>query len=738
MKIFLLPALLFLALLPKGEVYALQGNPDSLRAVIQSSDASPDLLPAYIELGELTMNAREYDEFRELMDQAMGIASDSGRDLDRFSVLYLMSEYYLNRELPDSALVMLAEAEALDIGPADRLKVYNFQGGALLRKGQPRAAITVFEMAEAMADSLGEKDRLAAVRMNMGTVYSDMGDYSKALELFYHGLQFSEEYGHRDYEATVLNNIGHLFHRMGRHEEALEYLYAAEVVSLEINHRINLRRIHTNYANVYANIGEYDRAQSYYDKLLAEAERNQDLVMMIRTRYNLGSLANRRGNVEEAEEILMQVYSEARESGVAVGMKHALILLGEISREKGDVDRAIDRLSEAYELADMMGVYSAMERTSADLYRIYKQQGEFENALNWLERHNDILDKNRTEEAAQLRAEYETLFDIRSKEQEAELLRGREREVQASLQAQQTSIYFTAGAGVVLLIVVLILSWSNRRVNQTLAKLQKANGELEQASRTIKIKNEELQKLNGVKDKLFTVIAHDLRSPLVSLQSMVYLMKDHDLTPSEKDEVLSSLDKNIQDNLSMMDNLLGWARAQMKGLQVSYRTFQISDALNAVMQQLKHQAELKGLNLETRIPADLSVRADYDMLKLVVRNLLANAIKFSETGGEIRVRVVEKDRVAEVRVEDDGVGIQKKDQSKIFNPENFTTHGTANESGSGLGLNLSKEFVEKMGGKIWFESEAGAGTTFFFTVPLASTSPNAINPVEKAEKETDS
>ncbi len=737
MKIFLLPALLFLALMPKGEVYAFQGNPDSLRAVIQSSDASPDLLPAYIELGELTMNAREYDEFRELMDQAMVIASDSDRDLDRFSVLYLMSEYYLIRELPDSALVKLAEAESLDIGTAERLKVYNFQGSALLRKGQPRAAITVFEMAEAMADSLGEKDRLAAIRMNMGTVYSDMGDYPKALELFYHGLQFSEEHGHRDYEATVLNNIGNLFQRMGRHEEALEYLHAAEVVSREINHRINLRRIHTNYANVYADIGEYERAQSYYDQLLAEAERNQDLVMMIRTRFNLGSLANRRGNVEEAEEILMQVYSEARESGVAVGMKHALILLGEISSEKGDADRAIDRLSEAYELADMMGVYSAMERTSADLYRIYKQQGEFESALNWLERHNEILDKNRTEEAAQLRAEYETLFDIRSKEQEAELLRGREREVQASLQAQQTSIYFTAGAGVVLLIVVLILSWSNRRVNQTLAKLQKANGELEQASRTIKIKNKELQKLNGVKDKLFTVIAHDLRSPLVSLQSMVYLMKDHDLTQSEKDEVLSSLDKNIQDNLSMMDNLLGWARAQMKGLQVSYRTFQISDALNAVMQQLKHQAELKELSLVTRVPSDLSVRADYDMLKLVVRNLLANAIKFSDTGGEVRVRVIEKDRLAEVRVEDDGVGIQKKDQAKIFNPENFTTHGTANESGSGLGLNLSKEFVEKMGGRIWFESEAGAGTTFYFTVPLASSSPKALPPVEEAEKETD-
>jgi two-component system, sensor histidine kinase and response regulator len=734
MKVFILPALLLLAILPEGEVYALQDRADSLRAVIDRSDTSDDLLPAYLELAEIKMNAREVAEFRELIDQAMSIAISSGNDLDKFSVLYLLSEYYLHREQPDSVLIKLEEAEALDIGPVEKVKLYNFQGAALIRKSQPRAALTIFEKAEVMADSLGELHRLAAIRMNMATVYSDIGNHPRALELFYNGLQFSEEHGHRDYEATVLNNIGNLFINMGRYEDALEYLEAAEKVSLDINNRINLRRVYTNYANAYTYLNEFDRAQSYYDMLLAEAEQNQDLVMIIRTRYNLGNLAKTRGNLDDAEEILESVYEEAGEHGILPGMLHSLVGLGEISRMKGADERAILYLLEAFEVAEVVGIYNAMESISHDLYQIYRGQNNFADALNWLETNNEIVDRNRSEESAMRLAEYETLFDIRSSEQEAELLRAREQEAQALLQSQRTWFYFIVSIGFVLLIVALVLIWSNRRVNQALVKLKDTNSELEQASRTIRLKNNELQHINGVKDKLFTVIAHDLRSPLASLQSMIYLMKEHELTQSERDQVFKSLDKQIQDNLSMMDNLLGWAKAQMNGIQVNYRTFDLSDAVHAVVQQLQHQAEQKNLNLIVRISPGLAVRADYDMIKLVFRNLVANGIKFCEAGGEIRIEAVQKDQVAEVRVTDDGIGIRDEDKGKLFTPENFTTHGTDNEAGSGLGLNLSKEFVEKLGGKIWFESEFRAGTTFFFTIPLANVSPDDKARTVKADE----
>jgi len=169
----------------------------------------------------------------------------------------------------------------------------------------------------------------------------------------------------------------------------------------------------------------------------------------------------------------------------------------------------------------------------------------------------------------------------------------------------------------------------------------------------------------------------------------------------------------------MMDNLLAWAKAQMNGVQLNKRVFEFSEAAKAVTEQVRFQAENKGISIETQVANDLSVKADYDIVKLVLRNLIANAIKFSKENDTITVSAGRTEQYVEVQIIDEGMGIKAEDQPKLFGNEHFTTRGTKNEKGSGLGLNLSKEYIEEHGGELWFKSEHEVGTTFFFTLPLA-------------------
>jgi two-component system, sensor histidine kinase and response regulator len=256
-------------------------------------------------------------------------------------------------------------------------------------------------------------------------------------------------------------------------------------------------------------------------------------------------------------------------------------------------------------------------------------------------------------------------------------------------------------------------------------ELIKSNEQLNEMNLKVKQKNEELAQINEIKNKLFAIIAHDLRGPLSSLQSLLYLIRDHDLSESEMDEISSMLEKNLQENASMMDNLLAWAKAQMNGIQLNPREFALKLGIKSVIDQIKFQAEGKKISIETSLE-EFEVVADYDMIKLVVRNLIANAIKFSETGGVIKVEAVEKGEFCEIRVIDNGIGIKKKDQDKIFSKAHFTSRGTDNEKGSGLGLMLCKEFIETHGGKLWFESEVGKGTSFIFTIPLKIVEENEL------------
>ena len=242
------------------------------------------------------------------------------------------------------------------------------------------------------------------------------------------------------------------------------------------------------------------------------------------------------------------------------------------------------------------------------------------------------------------------------------------------------------------------------------------------AKRIILRQTEELRKTIMGRDKLYSVIAHDLRSPMGSIK-MVLNMLILSLPPSQIGEemyqMLSMANQSTEDVFALLDNLLKWTKSQIGKLNVVYQDFNIVENIASVIEIFNLVAGIKNIKLRYLGDDKIEVHADIDMMKTIMRNLLSNAIKFSYNDSEIVVgaRIVDDSVVVSVR--DSGKGMSEEDQRKLLNTEtHFSKYGTNNEEGSGLGLLLCLDFAVKNGGRLWFESEEGKGSTFYFSVPL--------------------
>jgi signal transduction histidine kinase len=227
----------------------------------------------------------------------------------------------------------------------------------------------------------------------------------------------------------------------------------------------------------------------------------------------------------------------------------------------------------------------------------------------------------------------------------------------------------------------------------------------------------ELTELNQVKNKLFSVIAHDLKTPMYALRN-VFLSMQHAKMPSKEiKQMLPSIVNEMNYTTSLMENLLQWAKTQMKSASVQPEVLDIKTMTQEALQILQLQANNKKIYLESRIEFPMYCYADREMVNLVLRNLLSNAIKFTPENGKVMVGASDKASFVEVFVQDTGIGMTSEDMHQLFGDIYFTTKGTASENGTGLGLKLCKHFLEQNGGEISIKSNPGEGSIFSFTLP---------------------
>lgn len=266
------------------------------------------------------------------------------------------------------------------------------------------------------------------------------------------------------------------------------------------------------------------------------------------------------------------------------------------------------------------------------------------------------------------------------------------------------------------------LERENRQAREKeLKRNQEENERLEKEVqiRTAKIQqqNLELEEVNNVKDKLFSVVSHDIKAPLSSLHLTLTLAKAGALSPEEFKHLTAELDSRLGQTTEFIDNLLQWAKLQMKGETFEPERLNLSILASESVKLLEPECGQKGIKLVNQIKGDFEAYADINMVRSIFRNLLSNAIKFTNTEGSVTLNAYGLDNRIFISVADTGIGIPVANRDRLFTLASITTEGTSHEKGTGLGLLLCKEFVEKNGGRIWFETGEGSGTTFYFTLP---------------------
>lgn len=269
---------------------------------------------------------------------------------------------------------------------------------------------------------------------------------------------------------------------------------------------------------------------------------------------------------------------------------------------------------------------------------------------------------------------------------------------------QQTTSYYLhifAGLGAVILVIITLL---------ILVKDHRARKKAE----------EELKKLNENKDKFFSVVSHDLRGPAANIVKLSeFLLEPDEMMDNQmRREMADHINFSAQKMYKLLENLLSWAKLQMNRVEIKPFQINLHKLATENISQIATIASDKKIQIINEVPATISAFADEKMCEAVMRNLILNSIKFTHSGGHITIQAQEKKDVIEISVADSGVGMKKESVDKLFHMgTHFSSKGTANEPGSGLGLILCKEFVEKNRGKIWAESQVNKGSTFTFSLP---------------------
>jgi two-component system sensor histidine kinase/response regulator len=371
------------------------------------------------------------------------------------------------------------------------------------------------------------------------------------------------------------------------------------------------------------------------------------------------------------------------------------IVLAKKAGMKIELEEAYEGLSEVYKGLKDPGTSKAFRSLSAEL-----KDSLFNDSI--LKRTSDL----------------QLLYETEKKQAQIELMAKEEKLQKLDLnQTKQVKNFFIA-LSVLLVLLIFVFVYFIRQNSSINKQLKKGMAELELKNIEIEKQSEQLQQLNQVKDRFFSIISHDLRNNLTTMKLYFDLVANANFKGESQQSLGKQVAGSVQNTIDLLENLLVWASGQIKGVLVEPKKVNIHKLAEENCQMLRSMAIQKNIQLQNDTDEDACIMADPNMVNLILRNLLSNALKFTPEGGNVSILSQEEDEFHQIIVIDNGVGIEAEKIPHLFTAHlNVSTQGTGNEKGTGLGLMLCKEFVEKNGGSIWVESEAGKGSSFYFTFP---------------------
>jgi len=588
----------------------------------------------------------------------------------------------------------------------------------------------------------------------LGANYFVLGDFDKGIEYYRIAINNAAKLNDSLTIASYLNNIGMAYKNKGLFDSALAYYKKGSEIYSKSDYPSKVAASFSNIASIYESLNKIDNAYEYYNKALKINISAKDSSGMSMTYNNLALIYQRNGELNKAENYLYRTLVISRAIGDSNGVVTAYANIGlnyelkkdyrkaletylntiPLCKETEDVqilvdlynyvgsanyylknyDEAIRYINKSLALSQKKRLLESMEESYSLLHLIYVDMGNYKSAYNYLSEfsavHDSLFDTRFNEELARETAratsQLQVKLDVEKKNNK--ILRLSQKE-----QKQKIYLLFLVVLAIIFLVFIIVILILHRNI-------RKKNKNLEEAYQILSHKDAELRKTIAIKDKFFRIIAHDLKTPLsIFINVSDYLINNYN---NMKEDVIRDFlfdMQKVSSNLNaLLDDLLLWAKIQSGMVKLRTETVVLELLAQRTIKELKPASEEKEQSLTSELNNNIHVKADTNLIYTIMKNLLQNAIKFTPNQGKINVRTYTKKGKAVFEVFDSGVGISEERKDKLFSYEKVKTFGTNQESGTGLGLVLSKEIAELHGGTIEFESSGNHGSTFYLVLPL--------------------
>ncbi len=602
-----------------------------------------------------------------------------------------------------------------------QLMAHHNLGLLLNLSGDYTSAIEQENQALALALKLNDSTNLGLSYMNIGNYYHEMGVYDEAyfyLTRAYRLLQKGER-SHLDslYMNIALHNIARVFKELGQYQTCEQHLKLSRMVSLNLNDKEGEAYFFDEMGDLKLRLRQYDSALYYLRKAKTEAGK----LLQANPASTVAELIPKIMAKEARAYLYLKKYDSSliyydsarlhhQRTSNRYGIADAALGQGMVFIEQKKPQEAIIHISEALKTASELNARLLAIRSHEQLARLHEQNRNFEKALMHYRRHQQLRDSLFSLSMQQKLFRDQVRFEAEEKDYIIASLTKLEQIRQSELKKQElirNILVVVVALTIVLLFTVYRSGQRRRKINMLLLQHQE---ETEKRS-------QELEQLNQVKDKFFSIISHDLRSPINALAGILDLMDKGAIKTEEMPGAIHELRKRFTHTRNLLNNLLDWTLLQMDKLNLQPAAINLHDLVKENI-DLMNSLHEKSIQIKNEVPVHATAQADANTINLVIRNLLTNSIKFTREGGEIVISASESPDEWTVSVTDNGIGMSEEVRSKLFDKVNpYSTRGTANEKGTGLGLILCKEFVGKNGGRIWVESQEGKGSTFSFTIP---------------------
>tara|TARA_R110002096_G_scaffold15092_2_gene53253 strand:+ start:4972 stop:7002 length:2031 start_codon:yes stop_codon:yes gene_type:complete len=583
-------------------------------------------------------------------------------------------------------------------------------------------AVSGYTKAKELFKTLNDTLGVAKVNNSIGLIEIKRGNYTKGLQYSLASIDVLESKNLTNDLRLAYSNLAKAYYNINANDKAIKFYLKALNVQEQLNDQQGINESNIRLAELYSNNKEYRKAIDFYETVLRDVDHDS-----IRGQIypKLGGEYLKFNDYEKAANYLVRGLNLNRKSKNEANLLIALNNLGDLNLQQSRLILAEQQLLEAGAIAKKIDnktellkhykLMKALDSTRQRFDRAYVWQREYYSLQNSLDRASIKINNNIKPP--------EKLLELDPNFDKEESYKINQAEINDSVSGNQVEfdkyklIFYALLAALVIVSTFLILIYLKRNTNMKyMEELEEKNIKIELQNEAFQEQTKHLENVNNVKDKLFSIVSHDLKDSLSSINGFIDLLKDGSLSREEFDNLIPELSENANNASLLLFNLLNWSKSQMQSLEPKPTLFDVQEVFEDKVRLIEQRMENKGIDLIDHSLRDFAY-ADRSMFEIVIQNLLANALKFCKSGDTITISNHISNGSCIVSIADTGIGISKQNIEKLFKNSSFTTVGTNNEKGTGLGLSICKELVELNNGKIWVESTVNVGSTFYIQLP---------------------